>query len=91
MAVHSGDTYRILREDGRLTDVRLWGADHLGTVRATLSAAMVFSTGIAPAVLGIALDLGASFTLVLAGMLALLIAGWLLAQGVLASPEARGA
>ena len=27
MAVHSGDTYRILREDGRLTDVRLWGAD----------------------------------------------------------------
>lgn len=71
--------------------VRLWGAEHLGTVRATLSAAMVFSTGIAPAVLGIALDLGASFTLVLAGMLALLIVGWSLAQGVLASPEARGA
>lgn len=27
MAVHGGDTYRILREDGRLTDVRLWGVD----------------------------------------------------------------
>lgn len=71
--------------------VRLWGAEHLGTVRATLSAAMVFSTGIAPAVLGMALDLGASFSLVLVGMLALLVIGWALAQGVLASPEARGA
>ncbi len=65
--------------------VRLWGSEHLGRVRATLSAAMVFSTGIAPAVLGLALDLGASFTLILAGMLALLVVGWLLAQGVLAS------
>lgn len=27
MAVHDGDTYRVLREEGRLTDVRLWGAD----------------------------------------------------------------
>ncbi|WP_046079273.1 MFS transporter [Halomonas sp. HG01] len=63
--------------------VRLWGAEHLGRVRATLSAAMVFSTGIAPAVLGVALDLGASFSLVLAGMLALLVGGWCLAQGVL--------
>ena len=71
--------------------VRLWGAEHLGTVRATLSAAMVFSTGIAPAVLGLALDLGASFSLVLVGMLAFLVTGWTLAQGVLASPEARGA
>ncbi|MDW7746345.1 MFS transporter [Halomonas sp.] len=71
--------------------VRLWGAEHLGTVRATLSAAMVFSTGIAPALLGIALDLGASFFHVLAGMLAMLVIGWALAQGVLASPEARGA
>ncbi|MBB3141851.1 MFS transporter [Halomonas organivorans] len=63
--------------------VRLWGPENLGRVRATLSAAMVFSTGIAPAVLGVALDLGASFSLVLAGMLALLIGGWWLAQGVL--------
>jgi MFS transporter, DHA1 family, purine base/nucleoside efflux pump len=65
--------------------VRIWGAEHLGTVRATLSACMVFSTGIAPAVLGVALDLGAHFTLILAGMLAFLIAGWWLAQGVLAT------
>ncbi|MGJ7457880.1 MFS transporter, partial [Halomonas sp. RA08-2] len=63
--------------------VRTWGAEHLGTVRATLSACMVFSTGLAPAVLGIALDLGASFTTILAGMLAFLVAGWWLAQGVL--------
>ncbi|MCG6658104.1 MFS transporter [Halomonas campisalis] len=63
--------------------VRLWGAEHLGKVRATLSAAMVFSTGLAPAALGIALDLGADFRLILAGMLAFLIGGWLLAQGVL--------
>ncbi|WP_163558701.1 MFS transporter [Halomonas sp. NO4] len=64
--------------------VRIWGAEHLGTVRATLSAAMVFSTGLAPAVLGLALDLGAPFQGVLAGMLAFLVAGWWLAQGVLA-------
>ncbi|MCH4562386.1 MFS transporter [Halomonas sp. EGI 63088] len=69
--------------------VRLWGAEHLGTVRATLSACMVFSTGVAPAVLGVALDLGADFTLVLGGMLAFLAIGWTLAQGVLASPAAQ--
>lgn len=71
--------------------VRLWGAEHLGTVRATLSAAMVFSTGIAPAVLGVALDLDVSFSLVLVGMLTFLVIGWMLAQGVLASPAAQGA
>ncbi|MFP4263810.1 MAG: MFS transporter, partial [Halomonas sp.] len=59
--------------------VRSWGAEHLGRVRATLSACMVFSTGLAPAVLGVALDLGASFLAVLAGMLLFLIAGWWLA------------
>ncbi len=70
--------------------VRIWGSEHLGTVRATLSAAMVFATGLAPAFLGVFLDLGAHFSLILAGMLAILVAGWALAQGVLASPEARG-
>ncbi|MFG6177038.1 MFS transporter [Halomonas sp. THAF12] len=63
--------------------VRLWGAEHLGRVRSTLSAAMVFSTGIAPGVLGVALDLGTPISMVLGGMLALLVAGWWLAQGVL--------
>ncbi len=63
--------------------VRIWGVEHLGTVRATLSAAMVFSTGLAPAVLGIALDLGSGFTAILAGMLAFLVLAWWLAQGVL--------
>ncbi len=63
--------------------VRIWGVEHLGTVRATLSAAMVFSTGLAPAGLGIALDLGTGFTAILAGMLAFLVLAWWLAQGVL--------
>ncbi|MGM0534521.1 MAG: MFS transporter [Pseudomonadota bacterium] len=63
--------------------VRIWGAEHLGTVRATLSAAMVFSTGLAPAVLGLAIDTGVPFTAILTGMLALLVSGWWLAQGVL--------
>lgn len=63
--------------------VRIWGVEHLGTVRATLSAAMVFSTGLAPAVLGIALDLGTGFTTILTGMLAFLVLGWWLAQGLL--------
>ncbi|SEL04229.1 MFS transporter [Halomonas daqiaonensis] len=70
--------------------VRSWGAKHLGTVRATLSASMVFSTGLAPAVLGITLDLGASFSTILAGMLAFLVAGWWLAQGVLRDLKAQG-
>lgn len=69
--------------------VRIWGAEHLGTVRATLSACMVFATGLAPAVLGIALDLGADFTMILAGMLVFLVVGWWLAQGVLASQATR--
>lgn len=69
--------------------VRSWGAEHLGTVRATLSAAMVFSTGLAPAVLGVALDLGAGFQAILAGMLLFLVAGWWLAQGGLAELKPR--
>ncbi|MGM0785021.1 MAG: MFS transporter [Pseudomonadota bacterium] len=69
--------------------VRIWGAEHLGTVRATLSAAMVFSTGLAPAVLGVVLDLGASFQWILAGMLAFLVGGWWLSQGVLIHCRAR--
>ncbi|WP_258801631.1 MFS transporter [Halomonas sp. DQ26W] len=71
--------------------VRIWGAEHLGTVRATLSACMVFATGLAPAVLGFALDLGAGFPSILAGMLAFLVGGWWLAQGVLASQATRDA
>ncbi|RCV91711.1 MFS transporter [Billgrantia montanilacus] len=69
--------------------IRIWGVEHLGTVRATLSACMVFATGLAPAVLGIALDLGANFEMILGGMLAFLVGGWWLAQGVLASQATR--
>ncbi|MCA1769406.1 MAG: MFS transporter [Halomonas sp.] len=70
--------------------VRIWGVEHLGTVRATLSAAMVFSTGLAPAVLGIALDLGTGFTTILAGMLVFLVLGWWLAQGILGRLKTQG-
>ncbi|WP_254795276.1 hypothetical protein [Halomonas sp. QHL1] len=44
---------------------------------------MVFSTGIAPAVLGLAISAGAPFHALLLGMLGFIIAGWLLAQRVL--------
>lgn len=63
--------------------IKLWGAEHLGKVRSALSASMVFSTGIAPAVLGLALGAGAPFYTLLFGMLVFIIAGWLLAQRVL--------
>lgn len=63
--------------------IRLWGAEHLGRVRSALSAIMVFSTGIAPAILGVALGAGIGFNAVLIAMLAFLILAWLLAQPVL--------
>lgn len=63
--------------------IKLWGAEHLGRVRSALSAAMVFSTGIAPAVLGLAISAGVPFHALLLGMLLFIVAGWLLAQRVL--------
>nr|WP_298411860.1 MFS transporter [uncultured Halomonas sp.] len=60
--------------------IELWGSEHLGRVRATLSAAMVFSTGIAPALLGVLVDAGLDFRFILAGMLGFILLGWLLAQ-----------
>lgn len=63
--------------------IKLWGAEHLGRVRSALSACMVFSTGIAPAILGWILGAGITFEMILAGMLAFIVSGWLLAQPVL--------
>lgn len=63
--------------------IKLWGAEHLGKVRSALSASMVFSTGIAPAVLGLALGEGVPFYMLLFGMLVFIVAGWLLAHRVL--------
>lgn len=60
--------------------VRLWGSEHLGRVRATLSACMVFSTGIAPAFLGVLIDFGIPFVAILSGMLVFVIGGWVSAQ-----------
>ncbi|MGM0858086.1 MAG: MFS transporter [Pseudomonadota bacterium] len=63
--------------------IKLWGIEHLGRVRSALSAAMVFSTGIAPAAIGLALSAGIAFPAILATMLAFIVAAWCLAQRVL--------
>lgn len=60
--------------------VQLWGSAHLGRVRATLSACMVFATGITPAVFGLLLQAGVSFPMLMGGILACLVPAWLLAQ-----------
>ncbi|HCD06365.1 MULTISPECIES: MFS transporter [unclassified Methylophaga] len=59
--------------------VVLWGREHLGRVRSVKSALMVFSTGLAPAVLGFLIDGGVQFEVILLGMLTFMILGWLLA------------
>jgi predicted MFS family arabinose efflux permease len=68
--------------------VSLWGGENLGRVRSTLSACMVFSTGIAPALLGFLIDWDISFQRILVGALAGLILAWLLSLKPLAQPAA---
>ncbi|SDO20169.1 MFS transporter [Vreelandella arcis] len=63
--------------------IRLWGIEHLGRVRSALSASMVFSTGIAPAALGLALSAGVPFSAILGAMLLFIVVAWCLAQGTL--------
>ena len=63
--------------------IKLWGIEHLGRVRSALSAAMVFSTGIAPAAIGLALSAGMTFPAILATMLMFIVTAWCLAQRVL--------
>ncbi len=60
--------------------VVLWGREYLGRVRSVKSALMVFSTGLAPAVLGFLIDDGVSFAGILLSMLVFMLLGWLLAQ-----------
>ncbi|MCG7601367.1 hypothetical protein MHM84_16475 [Halomonas sp. McH1-25] len=48
---------------------------------------IVFSTGIAPAVLGLLIDAGFDFRVILVGMLAFIIFGWLLAQRPIAASQ----
>ncbi|WP_404418228.1 MFS transporter [Marinospirillum sp.] len=59
--------------------VKLWGSQHLGRVRSVKSACMVFSTAIAPALLGFLLDWNVSFSLLLMGMLVFVLLAILLA------------
>lgn len=59
--------------------VVLWGRAHLGRVRSVKSALMVFTTGLAPAVLGFMIDAAVQFEMILLGMLGLMVGGWLLA------------
>jgi predicted MFS family arabinose efflux permease len=66
--------------------VSLWGGENLGRVRSTLSACMVFATGIAPALLGFLIDWDISFQRILLGALAGLVLAWLLSLKTLAEP-----
>jgi predicted MFS family arabinose efflux permease len=59
--------------------VRLWGKAYLGHVRSLKSAFLVFSTGLAPAVLGVMIDANVSFQSILVGMFVFLIIAWGLA------------
>jgi predicted MFS family arabinose efflux permease len=68
--------------------VSLWGGENLGRVRSTLSACMVFSTGIAPALLGFLIDWDISFQRILVGALTGLVLAWLLSLKPLAQPAA---
>lgn len=67
--------------------VVLWGREHLGRVRSVKSAFMVFSTGLAPAVLGFLIDGGVQFEAILLGMLIFMFAGWLLALAPIREAE----
>lgn len=66
--------------------VNLWGGENLGRVRSTLSACMVFATGIAPALLGFLIDWDISFQHILVGAVVGLIIAWLLSLKTLAQP-----
>jgi MFS family permease len=59
----------------------LYGTRHLGAIRAPATAAMVFSTALAPGLIGVLLDAGIGLDLVLAGMTVYAVAAavWLAA------------
>lgn len=59
--------------------VALWGREHLGRVRSVKSALMIFTTGLAPAVLGFLIDAAVQFEVILSGMLVFMVVGWFLA------------
>lgn len=59
--------------------VKIWGRNFLGRLRSVKSALMVFSTGVTPAIVGLALDAGIHFQAILAGMLLFLLLAWCLA------------
>ena len=67
--------------------VVLWGRENLGRVRSVKSAFMVFSTGLAPAVLGFLIDAGVQFEAILIGMLVFMAIGWCLALAPIREAE----
>ena len=67
--------------------VVIWGRENLGRVRSVKSAFMVFSTGLAPAVLGFLIEGGVSFKSILLGMLVFMFLGWLLALAPIRQAE----
>ena len=64
----------------------LYGVRHLGSIRAFGQAAMVFSTGVAPAVMGLLFDAGLTLAAIAWGSVALAIAASLL-SAVASSPR----
>ena len=68
--------------------VKLYGTQHIGSIRAMVSAALVFSTAAAPLIFGLAIDLGGGLQAIVLISLALLLAAWLLRQAVLRSERA---
>jgi len=67
--------------------VVLWGREHLGRVRSVKSAFMVFSTGLAPAILGFLIDADVQFESILLGMLVFMVVGWVLALAPIKEAE----
>ncbi len=61
----------------------LYGVEHLGAIRSTLVAMMVFSTATAPVVFGNLLDAGISFSEIITGTLVVLVTASLLSLRIL--------
>lgn len=66
----------------------LYGVTHLGSIRAFGQAAMVFSTGVAPAVMGLLFDAGLTIAAIAWGSVAISIAASLL-SALASTPRAR--
>ena len=65
--------------------VALYGARHIGAIRAMVSAALVLSTAAAPLIFGLLVDRGGGLRAIVLISLALLLVAWPLRRAVLRS------